>query len=488
MNWSYVGLDVGGTGAKAGVYDRAGRLLGSSAVGYTHTGGGSNCFEIDADLIYDAARESVARAVSESKAAVRAMAISSQGQTFVSLDERLRPLHRAIVWYDSRAVEEAAALREAVSAVLGDKSGLVIEPISSAPKVIWLRKHFPDVMRRARYFALLPDYFALRLTGRFVTDPATAGSTGLYDEGYCEYPSEALAAAEIRADQFAAVLESGVPIGRLGSETAREWNLSDDVLLVTGTNDQYAGALGAGNCRPGMASETTGTCLALVSLAQSLPEPLPSGLFGGRFPMTPYRYGLAYSKTAGVVIDWFRREMCPEASLRELDDRASRVAAGSDGLIVLPHFDGTVSPRGDQNARGYICELRLDHTSAHVYRAILESIAFSLRENAELLQGSGFAIETIRSLGGGAKSDLWLQIKADVTGCPMQRPVVTEAATLGAAMIAAVGAGDFSSIEDAVQSLYKIDRVFEPDREAHMVYEDRYRAYRELCARAYCWS
>jgi len=478
----YLGIDLGGTGAKAAVYDARGAMLGRGHATFapTHTSDGRA--ETTIEEIMAAARAATGEAVAQSCATIRAMAVSSQGQTFVALDEADRPLHPVIMWYDSRAAQEAEQLRAALAGVSAARR-LGVETIATAPKIMWLHAHAG--VPRARRYLLLPDYLAYHLTGHAVIDTNTASSTGLFwddAEGYCQ---EALDAAGIDEAQLSEIRRPGAVIGTVKAERAREWGLSPETVLVTGTNDQYAGALGAGNTRPGIVSETTGSCLALVALTERLPDPLPPGLFGGRFPIPQYQFALAFAKTAGLVLEWFARECGAGASLANLNAQAAAVPIGSRGVTVLPHFDGAISPHPDARARGHICNLTLGHTRADLYRALLESIAFSLRENLEALRRAGFAVASIRSIGGGAQSDLWLQMKADVSGYPVERPAVTEASTLGAAMLAAVGVGEFASLEGAAAATVRIDAVFTPDAQAKQEYEDAYQQYQRLSRMLY---
>jgi xylulokinase len=245
---------------------------------------------------------------------------------------------------------------------------------------------------------------------------------------------------------------------------------------VTGTNDQYAGALGAGNCRPGILSETSGTCLAQVTLTRQLP-PLPAGLIGGNFPIPGYHFVLAFAKTAGLVLDWFQRELADDESLDTLDAAAAHVPIGCRGLTASPHFDGAISPQLKPTARGLFSGLTLQHTRADLYRAILESLAFNARENISAMRAVGLKPRVIRAIGGGAKSDFRLQMKADVTGLPVEKPAVTEAAILGAAMIAAVGAGEFASLPAASAAWYRCQRTFKPDRARAREYQPAFERY-----------
>ena len=481
----YLGLDVGGTGAKAGVVDGRGRLLKSAHRPYQPSLTPEGYVEIPIESIYTAAREATVTAIRESGAQIVALSISSQGQTFVSLNDRDEPLHRAIVWYDARAAEQAKRLQQALEAADHREPMPEVSPIATVPKIMWLREHHPTLMAQARRFLLLPDYFTYRLTGRAVTDPCTAASTGVYAEDTPDYSAAALAAAGLTKAQIAEIQLSGQPIGRVLPNMADEWELTPETLVVAGTNDQYAGALGAGNCRPGIVSVTTGTCLALVTLTEHLPDPVPPGLWGGRFPIARYQFALAFVKTAGVVLEWFNRELSPKESLREMDQLAASVPVGSHGVVALPHFDGMISPAPDPRARGAFLNLSLHHTRADLYHAILESLGFSLRENIELLERSGFHPDVIRAIGGAAKSDYLMQMNADITGFPIERPMVTEAAVLGAAMIAAVGAGTFATLEECSAALYKRERVFTPEPGNHALYEELYPRYVELYRQVY---
>lgn len=486
MNSSYfVGLDLGGTGAKAAVYDNCGRLISSGYAGYMPVTSAEGYTEIPIEEIYNAARDAVRQATQGYSASIKAMAVSSQGQTFVSLDRHDRPLHNAIIWYDSRAQEEASIMQAAIDSVPSTEPHPFAEAISSAPKILWLKNKYPEIMEKASLYLLLPEYFSYRLTGNAVTDPCTASSTGLYADDAKDYSETALSVAEIDKSQAARIQASGTAIGIVKDAAAEEFGLPDGVVLVTGTNDQYAGALGAGNSRPGIVTETTGTCLALVTLTEMLPSPLPVGLFGGRFPIAKYQFALAYSKTAGVVLDWYRKSFFADKSFDELNSAAEMTEIGSKGLTFLPHFDGTVSPIPNPNAKGFICDLTLNHSPADIYRSILESISFSLRENIDFLYDKGFNIDVVRSIGGGAKSDFWLQMKADVINVPVEKPKITEAATLGAAMLAAVGYGMYDSVAECSENFYHVDKIFEPNKSAHDEYCIPYGRYLSYCKKIY---
>jgi xylulokinase len=468
---AFLGLDLGGTGAKAGVYDGKGNLLGFGHASYSPLTTEDGHADIPVEEIYSAARNAAISAISAGGVDVCAMAVSSQGQTFVSIDGDGTPLHPAIMWYDSRARDEAQYLRENLTPASDSSPTPHIEGITPAAKIIWLRSRYPDLMRRARKYLLLPDYIAWKMTGEAVTDPTTASSTGFYADDAPGYSRDAMFVAGVNEDQLARIQASGSVIGRIRPEIAADWGLSADAILVTGANDQYCGALGAGVCRSGIASETSGTCLALVTLAERLPDHLPTTISTGRFPIPRYRFFLAYEKDCGLVLDRFRREACPGKSFAELDAEATQFPLIGDGITTGSEVSAFFGGKFGSSVR---------NTPSRIYRSMLVSLSFSLREYADLMRSCGLLFDTIRCIGGGAKSNLWLQIKADVTGLAIERPKVTESATLGAAILARVGVLEDLSIEECSSAIYHTDCVFEPNRHMRDFYEDAYASCREV--------
>lgn len=485
MDKAFLGVDVGGTGVKAGVFNAFGHMLGFGQGVYSPTVNAQGHVEIPIEDIRFATRDAVRAAVRQSQADIVAVSIASQGQTFVTLDENDLPLHNAIIWYDSRAIAQAAGLSKALEADVAFPRRPEVNAIATAPKILWLRERHPELMARAARYLLLPEYFAYLLTGDPVTDSNTAESTGLYDPRDCAYCAPALRAAGIDVSQMARIFKPGEKAGLITEKGAAEWGVKPGILYVSGTNDQYAGALGAGNCREGIFTETTGTCLAIVTLRPRLPVPMPPGLFGGRFPISRFAFALVYSKTAGVVLDWFRNQFFKGSDFSTLSLAAASSPIGCGGVTLLPHFDGTVSPVPDGKARGAFCNLTLGNTRADMCRSVFESLTFSLRENVEFLETNGFSSDCIRSIGGGAKSDFWLQMKADVTGRPIEKPTVTEAAILGAAMLAATGYGAYPSVEDASRALYSSTISFTPDPALKPAYDAAFCRYLDFKSRLY---
>ncbi|MHC4916948.1 MAG: xylulokinase [Planctomycetota bacterium] len=267
----------------------------------------------------------------------------------------------------------------------------------------------------------------------------------------------------------------------------RPFSPTEDALVVLGTNDQTAGAIGAGNVSAGLASISLGTALALVVTSEGR-DGAPEGVGVGQHPAgtesQPLYTLLAYAKTAGVILRWFREAFMPSLDYERLISRAAGIPVGAEGLTCLPHFSGTATPDFNADARGAFAGLSLAHQVEHMARALVESLTFTVRENLELLSDMARP-EVLRAIGGGAQSDIWLQMIADACGLPVERPRTREAACLGAAVLAMVGAGACASVAEAAGKVCEVETRFEPNDSLRPQYDDAYARYRDLRARLY---
>ena len=476
----YVGVDMGTTVVKAGLFDAQGRQLALATREFHLETPAAGFAEFDADsyieCAFDAVREVIASPDADAHA-VRAIGLSSQAQTFVLLGRDDRPLRPAVSWLDVRAEAEAKEL----SRISLRAGGEAVNAIDSGPKILWLLRHEPAAVKQARRMFVIPDYFIFKLTGRAVTDPATAFSTAFYDWRRGRRLEAIISACALRLDALPEVLLPGEAAGKLSARASRRLGLARDVVVAVGTNDQYAGALGAGNVIPGCASLTLGTALAIVITSEHAGR-LPRGVEVSPHPARGLFAVLAYAKTAGIVVRWFRDNFAPSLSYDGLFREAAGVPIGADGLCCIPHFSGMASPTFDPSARGAFAGLTLAHGRAHVARAIIESLSFCVRENLDLLRPAVGGVKELRAIGGGAKSDFWLQMVADVAGVTVERPVTREAACLGAAELAMTATGRFNSVAEAARSLYRAERRFEPDVSVKSAYDSTFERYRKLCA------
>ncbi len=489
MTDRYLGFDIGTTALKTGLVGEDGRVIALAEVEYTPTTPAPGWMEMDPEAYWDAAVRGARQVLAEAAEAgtasaaggaqVRAIGFSSQGESFIPIDAGGRPLGPAIVWLDARARELAQRWEqewlsaERYRAICGYP--WVLEGLTLF-KIAWLREHAPQMHRAAR-FLFLPDWLIYRLTGQIATDFNMAQMSGMLDLRTGAWSEELLAVAGIGEGQLPPVGSPGDAVGEVSAGAAQALGIAPGATVCLGCNDQLAGAIGAGNVSPGVISETTGTALAVVA---STPELLDDARFYvGRHAVPGLAYAMPYAPVSAAVLTWFR-DLCADADYDVLTQAAAQVAPGSDGLTVLPHFAGTTD-RPD--ARGAMIGLTLGHTRGHIARAIMESCACLLRELIEPIAAHGMELGSIRSLGRAARSDLWLQMKADALGVPVERPACPEAASLGAAMLAAAGTGRFASIADAAEAWYRPAAVFEPDAAMAGAWEEIYRRYREACAR-----
>jgi xylulokinase len=481
---AYLTFDIGTTALKTALISEAGRLLALAEVEYTPATPQANWMEEAPETYWEAGVTGARRVIAEVQLppdAIRAIGLSSQGESFLAVDAAGRPLTPVIVWLDGRARDVAERwqtrwlTRERFRAITGYPW---IPHELTAFKIGWLAEHQPQAHRAAR-FLCLPDYMIFRLTGEIATDFNIAQMGGLLEVDAGEWSPEILEAAGISERQLPPIHAPGTVVGALNASAAEALGLPTGVPVCTGCNDQLAGAIGAGNVRSGVVSETTGTALAVVA---ATPERVrDANFFVGRHAVPGLWYAMPYAAVSAIVLTWFR-DLCGAGSFDELLAGVEDVPPGSDGLTVLPHFSGTPDA---PDARGAILGLTLGHGRSEIARAIMESCACLLRELLEPLVQRGSAVDSVRSLGGAARSDLWLQMKADMLQTPVERPACTEAASLGAAMLAATGTGQFASLAEASDAWYAPARSFDPDPELAAVYDDIFGRYAANCARLY---
>ncbi len=484
----YLTFDIGTTSLKTALIADDGRALAVHTAEYSLITPRPEWSEMLPEAYWQAAVEgtwAVFGKTGKNPKELAAIGFSSQGQTYVPIDAGGNALYNAIVWVDNRA--QYIADRWNADWLSHEEyhriSGYPAIPASlTLFKVAWMAEHAPAA-HRAWKFLCLPDYLGYRLTGECATDYVTARMAGFLDLQTGAYAPRLLAAAGITAAQLPRVLQPGDVAGRVHAQAAEALGIPAGVPVCVGANDQLVGAVGAGNVRPGIISETTGTALALIATTDE--AIFDSRIVAGQHAVPERFYAMAYNITSAIVLKWFR-DLC--AAGEDYDtflDGVGSIPPGCDGLTILPHFAGTTFPRLNLDVRGAITGLHLSHTRAHIARAVMESCACMLQECVEPVLEHGIAVETVRSLGGAARSDLWLQMKADLLGLPVERPACSDAASLGAAMLAAAGIGRFADVTEAAKAWYRPDRVFEPIAAHQPAYRAVYDRYRDLYHRLY---
>ncbi len=487
-------VDLGTTAIKTCLVDAAGRLLGSVSREYQLDTPAAEAVELDAETYWRAFREALAELMGRSRVdpkEIRSLGVSAQGETLICTDTTGHPVRPAIVWLDNRAHAEAADL----TAEFGDEAAYRITgqvsfvPTWPAAKILWLRRHEQDTFARTARFLLIEDWFISRLTGRFVCEGSLVTSTMYWNLATRRWWPEMLAYLGIDEARLPEIREPGEAVAELLPTVAAEIGLDPATIVCTGALDQAAGAIGVGNTREGVFSENTGAALAICA---TVPAPFtdPARQMPCHYHGVPGRYMAHTFTSGGMVLRWYRDAFCePEMAAAAasgadaydlLGAEAAAIAAGSEGLVMLPHLQGAMAPEANPRAKGVFYGFTLRHRRGHFARSIMEAIAYIVRRNVEVLVQMGVGVNEVRALGGGARSHVWNQIKADVLGIPVVTTEIEEAAALGAAILAGVAVGTFASIDDAVAKMVVVKDRYEPNEANATVYDAGYETYRAL--------
>jgi xylulokinase len=479
-----LGLDVSTTATKAIVVDASGGLIGVAASEYATSAPQPLWSEQDPELWWTAARAAIADVLASSgvrAADVAAVGLSGQMHGLTLLDDVGAAVRPAILWNDQRTAAQCDRIRELVGRErLIATTGNDALTGFTAPKILWVREHEPEAWARARHILLPKDHVRLRLTGRYATDRADGAGTILFDLAARDWSAAILDALDIEPDLLPRTFEGPDVTGAVTAEAAAATGLLAGTPVVGGGGDQAANAVGLGAVRPGIAALSLGTS-GVVFAPTASPAIEPDGLlhaFCHALPGTWHLMGVMLS--AAGSLRWLRDAVAPGRSFDELVAFAEAVPPGSDGLVFLPYLSGERTPHPDPLARGAFVGLTLRHGLGHLVRAVLEGVAFGLRDAFELVRAtSPEPLRELRASGGGTRSPLWRQIVADVLGAPMSLTGTSEGAAAGAAILAAVGAGWYPSVEAACAALVKVSDVTEPGPHAG-AYDASYAVYRDL--------
>lgn len=444
-----LGVDFGTTALKACLFNDKGERLASESAQYKLITKGE-FIEFDAEEFFNVFISTVNKITD--KFNVDALSVDTQGETLIVLDRSGKPLMNAIIWLDNRAEKQAIEMEKKFGLKnMYEITGQTEIPAGyPAPKIKWIKENMPEIFEKADKFLLLEDYILYRLTGKFCASRSLYSSSLLMNVHTGEYVKEVLDYLEIREDNLPCLKESGEVVGEYKG-----------IKVVTSALDQIAGITGAGVVKEGIMSETTGTALAVCALTEKFP-PYFDGLKVSAYYVRKGLYCLLmWAPTAGAVLEWFKSNFSENLSLKELDELAEKIPAGSEGLIALPHLCGTVMPVNKPDAKGVFFGVELKHTRAHFARAIMESVAYMIKEYVDFM---GVSVDQIRSMGGGARSKLWCTIKSSV----LKKAIVTlkenETACLGSAIFAGVGIGVFDSVIEASTSIVSVNKIYKPKR------------------------
>jgi len=484
-----IGLDIGTSGTKAVALDASGTLVASALEEYPLYSPRPGWAQQDPADWDRAAVAALARLTAQIDGSdVKAIGLSGQMHGSVFLDADNAVLYPAILWCDQRTAAQCAAINETVG------EARLVEMVSNpaltgftAPKVLWLRDTEPALYERVRKVLLPKDYVRLRLTGEFATDVADASGTLLFDVKNRAWHRELMSLLGIDPDFMPRAYEGPEVTGTLSKEAAERTGLPAGIPVVAGAGDCAAGGVGTGVVRPGVLSASLGTSGVVFAFADTVKTD-PHGrvhTFCHAVPGKWHMMGVVLS--AGGALQWFRNTLCDaeRAVARDtgrdayeyITAAAAQAPVGSEGLTFLPYLAGERTPHKDPFARGAFVGLSLRHGKAHLARAVLEGVAFAMRDSLEIIRGLGVPVAEMRATGGGGRSAFWRKILADTGRAPMVTLNVDEGASYGAALLASVAGGLYGSVEEACDAVIHETGRQAPDEAAAKAYDGWFAEY-----------
>ena len=489
-----LGIDVGTTGIKALVINASGDLLASATAEYPMYTPRPQWAEQEPEDWWQAAIKAIRQALESSHVepgAIMGIGLTGQMHGLVLLDVQGKVLRPCIMWNDQRT----GAQCEWIMRTVGRERFLELTmnpalPGFTAPKIIWVRENEPEVYAKVAHVLLPKDYLRYRLTGVYATDVSDASGMVLLDVGKRRWSTEVLDKLGIPAEWMPHCVESPVITGEITSEAAELTGLKAGTPVVGGAGDQAASAVGSGIVEPGLVSVTVGTSGVVFAYTET-PSRDPQGRLHTFCHAVPGKWHvMGVTLSAGGSFRWLRDTLGLEeknvAVLSGVDPyeiltaEAANAPAGCEGLLFLPYLTGERAPYPDPNARGVFFGLTLRHDKRHLVRSVLEGVAYSLRDCLEIFRDLHIPIRQVRAAGGGARSQVWRQVMADVFGTELVTINVTDSTAFGAALLAGVGAGVFSGVPEACAATVRIVERTEPVAESQAAYNEYYPIYRAL--------
>jgi xylulokinase len=488
---SFLGIDVGTSGCKAAVFSPSGRMLASAYEEYDMVRPRPGWAELDPADVWARVRRTVAKAVRAAEGdPVRALAVSSMGEALVPVSADRRILGPSLLMNDGRGEEYVPALATAIGADRFHRiNGNVLGGQYSLPKLLWTRDHSPDVYAGAWKFLPWSGFVAFMLGAGPTADWSLAGRTLLFDVDARRWSDEIAGAAGIDLGKLPDLVPAGARLGTVDAGTASELGLPRDALIVAGPHDQCANAVGCGVVDEGLGMISLGSWLSIVPVfteRRPTQTMLPLGL-NIECHAVPDRFVTFIYNQGGLLLKWYRDTFARadhESAARTGTDVYTALVAETpeepSSVLVLPHFTVTGPPEFLTGSSGAILGLTLETSRADILKGIMEGAVFYQRALVDSLAGTGIRMRELRVVGGGSRSDAWPRIAADILDLPLVATAGSEAGTLGAAIIAAAGAGEYSSIAAGAAAMVAPGRRFDPDPRRVRAYRERYERYRAL--------
>jgi xylulokinase len=486
-----LGIDVGTSGCKAAVFSEDGRLLGLAYEEYDYLRPQSGWAELDSLQVWRQVKRTIKQAVADAKSdPVKALCVSSLAETLVPVTNDHKILGPALLNFDVRGEEYLDELRGLIpNEQLYRINGNTLGNQYSLTKLKWLKEHQRDLYQQTDIFLVWSSFVSFMLGADANVDYSLANRTLLFDIERGDWSDEILELAQLDRKKLPPTVPSGVVIGSVAGTIAEELGLPAGIPIVSGGHDQCCNGVGCGVIAPGQAMYGMGTYLCLMPVFGQRPEAsamIERGL-NTEHHAVPGQYVSFLYNQGGSLVKWFRNTFAVAerhqaqasgqdlyaALLSEMPDDLSRI-------MVLPHFAITGPPDFIADSCGVMAGLKLETSRGEILKGLIEAMTFYIRETFESLPGAGIEVADFRAVGGGSKSDAWIQISADILGRPFVRPKIHEAGVLGAAILAGVGCGVFPSLEVGVDTMVQLDRFFDPDPKKQSLYSERFAKYQCL--------
>jgi len=482
---NFLGIDLGTSSVKLIVMDEEGKVIESVSKDYPVFYPEQGWAEQNPEDWWNATKEGIKELVENKEIdgkSIKAIGFSGQMHGLVALDENDSVLMPAILWCDQRTGQECEYITEVVGKdKLSKYTGNKALTGFTAPKILWVRKHRQEVYDKIRHILLPKDYIRFKLTGEYATDVSDASGTLLFDVENRVWSKEMLKILQITEDILPKCYESSQITGLISKEAAKWTGLEEGTIVVGGGGDQAAGAVGTGTVDSGIISVAMGTSGVVFASQKEYAVDRENRLHSFCHANDQWHV-MGVMLSAASCLKWWV-EAVNKGDSKTFDEllcEAEKIPAGSEGLIFLPYLMGERTPYSDPYAKGCFIGLNITHTRAHMTRAILEGVAFGLKDSLELVKNLNIPINEVRVSGGGAKSKLWRQILADIFGARIDMINSVDGPSYGAAILAAVGAERFNSVNEACSKMIKITESIYPNEMNIDKYEKLYRIYTSL--------
>jgi xylulokinase len=488
---SFLGIDVGTTGCKAVVFSESGRPLASAYEEYDMVRPRPGWLELDPSVVWTRVKAAIARAVREaSRDPVKALAVSSMGESMVPVSKDRRILGNSLLLIDRRGEEYVPVLADGVGAErLYRINGNILGIQFSLPKLMWIRDHMSEVYHGAWKFLLWSGFVSFMLGADTAVDYSLANRTLLFDVDACRWSREIAGVASVDLARLPDPVPAGTRIGSVSGSIADELGLARGTDIVAGTHDQCANALGCGVTEAGVGMSGMGTYLTIVPVfrGRKPPERMMRLGLNTEHHAAPGRFVSFIYNQGGLLLKWYRdtfaraeRQAAERAGRDIYAELISEIPPEPSSVLVLPHFTVTGPPEFVTDSSGVIAGLRVETTRGDILKGILESVVFYNKGLVDASEETGITLRELRAVGGGSRSDAWLQISADILGRAVVRTRVSEAGCLGVALLAAAGTGAFTSLEEGVRAMVSLGERFEPDSGRQRIYAERFQKYKAL--------